>query len=162
VVAHNQSGDTISNNIHITVQIPEDPPESFTLSTDADFPDDDGIFSLSWTISNGADNYSIYMHNNPITVIDNTLTLLVDQTAVSPFSVSGLSNGEYYFVGVAHNQYGDTISNNVHVTVSKPVEPPPPEIPPEISGYNTFVILGIVIFIAVILFKRKKIKYKIK
>jgi len=158
VVAHNQYGNTTSNNIHITVQIAEIPPESFILSTDADFPDDDGFFNLSWTISDGVDNYSLYMHNSQITVIDSSLTLLVDQTAVSPFSVSGLSNGEYYFVVVAYNQYGDTLSNNVHVTVNIPGEPSAPGI----SGYNTFVILGIVIFTAGILFKKKKIRFKRK
>jgi len=148
----NMDDETVSDTVVFTVNpAPAQPPESFTLSSDADFPDDDGIFGLSWTISNGADNYSIYMHNTPITVIDSTLTLIVDQTAMSPFSVTGLSNGEYYFVVVAHNQNGDTLSNNVHVTVEIAVD--------EISGYNTLVVLGIVIITGVILFKRKKIKY---
>jgi len=157
VVAHNQYGDTISNNIHITVQIADNPPGLFTASTNADFPDADGIFNLSWTISNGADSYSLYMHDSPITVIDSSLTLLLDHEATSTFPVSGLPNGEYYFVVVAHNQYGDTMSNNVHVTVIIPGEPGEPS-PPGISGYNTFVILGIVIFTVGILFKKKKIK----
>jgi len=151
-VAHNQYGDTISNNIHITVQIAENLPESFTLSTDADFPDDDGIFNLIWTTSDGADNYSLYMHNTPITVIDSSITLIVDQTAMSPFSVTGLSNGEYYFVVVAHNQHGDTLSNNVHVTVEITVE--------EISGYNTFTLLIIIICTAAIILKKKKMRFK--
>jgi len=155
VVAHNPSGDTLSNNIQTIVQIP---PRSFILSTNALFPDDDGIFNLIWTISDGADNYSLYMHNNPITVINSSLILLFDQIITYLFPVSGLSNGEYYFMVLAHNQNGDTFSNMVHVTVSKTEGPNAPAIP----GYNIFMILGIVIFSAVILFKRKKIKCKLR
>jgi len=155
VVAHNPSGDTMSNNIQTTVKIP---PGSFILSTDALLPDEDGIFNLFWTISDGADNYSLYMHNNPITVINSSLTLLFDQIITNLFPVSGLSNGEYYFVVLAHNKNGDTFSNIVHVTVNKPGGPSTPAIP----GYNIFMILGIAIFTAVILFKRKKIKYKLR
>ena len=155
VVAHNQYGDIMSNNIHVTVQIP---PGSFVLNSNADFPDDDGIFNLFWTTSEWADNYSIYMYNTPITVINNSLTLLLDQIATSAFTVSGLPTGEYYFVIVAYNQYGDIMSNNLYVVVIIPGGPTPPGI----SGYNTLVILGIVIFIAVILFKRKKLKYKLR
>ena len=155
VVAHNQYGDTISNNIQIIVQIP---PSSFVLRSDADFPDDDGIFNLIWTTSEGADNYSIYLSNTPITVINNSLTLLLEQITASTFTVSGLPTGEYYFVVVAYNQYGDIMSNNLHVSVIKPGGPNSPGIP----GYNTLVILGIAITTSVILFKRKKLKYKLR
>ncbi len=154
VVAHNQYGDTLSNNIQITVQIEPTPPSSFVLSTDADFPDNDGFFNLSWTTSDGADNYSLYMDNAPITIIDTSISLLVDQTATSPFAVSGLLNGDYYFVVVAHNQYGNRLSNNVHVTINIPGGIP------EISGYNTLILLGIAFVSTLIIFKNKKIKSK--
>ena len=158
VVAHNQYGDTMSNNFHITVQVSQDPPPSFILSSDADFPDDDGFFNLSWAYPDGADNYSLYMHNQQITVIDSSLTLLKDQTATSPFSATGLSNGEYYFVVVAHNKYGDTLSNNVHITVNIPGEPTETVI----FGYNTLVICCITIFSAVILFNKRKKKIRLR
>ena len=154
-VAYNQYGNTTSNNVHITVLIPP-PPSSFVLSSDAGFPDDDGLFDLSWTSSIGADNYSLYMDNNIITVIDSDITLLLDQIAISPFLVSGLPNGEYYFVIVAHNQFGDTMSNNVHVTVNVPGEAPAPAI----SSYNTVVLMGITVCTTIILFKKVKKKYK--
>jgi len=137
---------------------PSPPPGDIALSSDAGTPDINGNFNLIWNVSIGADNYSIYRYNDPITQINGSLVLIADQVATSPFPISGLIDGEYYFVVVAHNQSGDTISNNVHVTVSKPVGPTTPGI----SGYNTFVILGIIIFTAVILCKRKKRKYKWK
>ena len=158
VVAHNQYGNTMSNNFHITVQISQDPPQSLILSSDAEFPDGDGFFNLSWTYPDGADNFSLYMQNQQITVIDSNLTLLQDQTATSPFPVTGLSNGEYYFVIVAHNKYGDTLSNNVHITVNIPGEPTEPVI----FGYNTLVICGITIFSAVILFNKRKKKFRLR
>ncbi|MFW9866868.1 MAG: ABC transporter substrate-binding protein [Candidatus Thorarchaeota archaeon] len=122
VVAHNGTGYSMSNCIHITVQYL--PPSAFSLNTDADDPDFDGIFNLIWTDSNGADNYSIYMHSSPISIIDGSQTLLNYQNAISPFPVMGLKNGEYYFVVVAHNEIGDTLSNNVLVSVQLP--PPGP------------------------------------
>ena len=137
---------------------PSSPPGDIALSSDAGTPDIDGNFNLIWNVSVGADNYSIYRYGSPITQINGSLVLIADQVATSPSPISGLLDGEYYFVVVAYNQYGDTISNNIHVTVSKPGG----VTPPGISGYNTLVILGMVIFTAVILFKRKKIKYKWK
>jgi len=157
VVAHNQHGDTISNNLHVTVQLAQIPPGSFILSTDADFPDNDGFFNLTWTYPDGADNYSLYMDDQQITLIDSSLTLLLDQTATSPFPVTGLSNGEYYFVVVAHNKYGDTMSNNVHVTVNIPGE----QTEPEIFGYNILLISFIAVFSVVILSRKRKMKFKL-
>ena len=153
VIAYNEYGNKLSNIIPITVQIAQNPPESFILSTDADYPDNDGYFILSWTVSNGADNYSLYMDNEVITVIDSSISLLLDQIAISPFPVSGVSSGEYYYVVVAHNQYGDTLSNLIHVTVS---------ISNEIYGYNILTILGIAFFTTVVLIKKKKIKPKLR
>ncbi|MFX1278027.1 MAG: ABC transporter substrate-binding protein [Promethearchaeota archaeon] len=152
VVAHNENGDTLSNNFHISVQLSQDPPQSFILSSDADFPDNDGFFNLSWTYPDGADNYSLYMDDQQITVIDNGVTLLLDQIATSPFPVTGLTNGEYYFVVVAHNKYGDTMSNNVHITVNIPGGAE------DILGYNTILISCIAIFTAIFLYKKRRFK----
>ncbi|MFX1455319.1 MAG: ABC transporter substrate-binding protein [Promethearchaeota archaeon] len=133
-----------------TPQIEPFPPSAFILTTDADFPNDDGFFNLSWTSSDRADNYSLYMHNSPITSIEPTISLIINQTATSPYLVSELSNGEYYFVVVAHNQYGDTLSNNVHVNV-RPIG--------EIPGYNAFIILGIAVCAFLIFLRRKRMKF---
>ncbi|MFW9824534.1 MAG: ABC transporter substrate-binding protein [Candidatus Thorarchaeota archaeon] len=118
VVANNGTGYSLSNCISITIQY--SPPGNFTLTTDAEDPDPDGAFNLIWTSSEGADNYSIYIHNNLITEINGTPTLLENQTAISPFPITGLDNGEYYFVVIAYNKYGETMSNNVIITVQLP------------------------------------------
>ncbi|MFW9867766.1 MAG: hypothetical protein ACFFEN_16860, partial [Candidatus Thorarchaeota archaeon] len=152
VVAHNKFGDRLSNCIKVVVSLPL--PGPFTLSSNADAPDTDGTFDLLWTSSSDANNYSVYRSDNPISVIDGSLTLLSYQVATSPFPVSGLTDGEYYFVVVAHNKEGDTLSNNVHITVQHPEEPPQ-----EIPGYNIIILLGIAFGITAILIKKRRTKF---
>ena len=101
------------------------PPGSFTLSSTADSPDTDGNFDLTWTSSSGADNYSVYMDDSYITQIDGSLTLLADQDATSPYPITGLTSGTYYFIVVAYNETGYTLSDCLQVTVSM-TEPPGP------------------------------------
>jgi ABC-type transport system substrate-binding protein len=131
------------------------PPGDFNLSSDAGTPDTDGNFSLIWTTSFGSDNYSLFMADQKITVINSSVSSLVDQTASSPFSIYSLASGEYNFIVVAHNQYGDTLSNNVHITVNIPGGAQP-----EISGYSTMILLSIITLTSVILFRKKKSKLK--
>ena len=115
VIAYNGTGQTMSNCINITVDFP--PPGDFILTSDADYPDKNGIFYLSWTDSDGADNYSIYSYNKFISEINGSLISLAHQTALSPFLVTHLLNGEFYYVAVAYNETGQTLSTNVHVTI---------------------------------------------
>ncbi|MFX1569419.1 MAG: TIR domain-containing protein [Promethearchaeota archaeon] len=117
-VAYNGTGERLSNIVNVTVDRPG--PGSFTLDTDADAPDKDGTFNLNWTASKNADNYSIYRYNRFITEINGSLTIEANQTATSPFPITGLSTGNYYFVVVAYNETGETLSNNVNVTVGIP------------------------------------------
>ncbi|MFX1479310.1 MAG: ABC transporter substrate-binding protein [Promethearchaeota archaeon] len=118
VVAYNRTGETMSSN-SVHVNIPG--PGSFNLYCDAEDPDTDGNFDLIWTKSERAENYSVYRHTSKITSINESLTLVANQTAVSPYSISGLNSGQYYFVVVAHNELGSTISsNNEDVTVQLP------------------------------------------
>ena len=92
-------------------------PFPFTLSTDADVPDLDGIFSLNWTVSSGATNYSVYQYSSFITEINNSLTLLADEITDLSSYLSGYSDGTYYFIVVANNTYGATLSNCISVVV---------------------------------------------
>ena len=92
-------------------------PEPFTLSSDAEDPDDDGTFTLSWTESNGAESYSVYEHSSFITEITGDLTLLADDISDLNFPLEGYSDGTYYFIVVAHNENGDTLSNCIQVDV---------------------------------------------
>ncbi|MHA2281564.1 MAG: ABC transporter substrate-binding protein [Promethearchaeota archaeon] len=150
VIAHNINGETMSNNVNITVQLPT--PGDFTLSSDADDPDNDGIFYLSWTGSDGADNYSVYRYISPIVSINGSLTLLAYQTGFSPYLVYESSNGIFYYVVVAYNGTGQTMSNNILVTVNLSEKSGEAQIP----GYDLMFVFGIVFIISVILIKKRK------
>ena len=138
-MAYNESGYTLSNCISVTIDVPPptEPPGSFSLSSNAGSPDNDGNFALSWTTSEGATSYSVYVCGNYISEINGTVTLLADRSAVSPYSITGLSNGDYHYVAVAHNDYGETMSNCIKITVQLPSPPDTPGIP----GYDIFFLL---------------------
>jgi len=114
VVANNTYGETLSNCITVVVGLL---PGSFTLSSNASDPDDNGLFILSWTGSSGATNYSIYQYSSFITEINGSLTLLADEITDPSLDLSGYSDGTYYYIVVAHNQIGDTSSNCITVIV---------------------------------------------
>ena len=122
VVAYNKTGEKFSNYVEVTVERPK--PGDFTLTSDADIPvDTDGAFYLTWTASEGADNYSIYSYNNFITQINESLTIEANQTAVSPFPITGLTDGDYFYVVVAYNGTGEKLSNNINVKIRFPPGP---------------------------------------
>ena len=116
VIAHNNYGDTLSNCLEITVEIPP-PPGEFTLSSNAGDPDTDGDFDLEWTASSGANNYSIYEYSSYITAINGSLTLLGDEITDLDLALTGYLDGTYYFIVVAHNDYGDTLSNCLEINI---------------------------------------------
>jgi branched-chain amino acid transport system substrate-binding protein len=121
VVAYNKTGEIMSSN-DVLVKIPG--PEPFSLSSTAGNPDTDGEFELEWTQSARADNYSVFRYNNNIITINESLILLSNQTAISPrnISISGLTNGKYFFVVAAFNEMGYTLSNNVYIIVKSPFD----------------------------------------
>ena len=122
VVAHNNEGDTLSNCIDVTVAHPP-PPGYFVLSSDAGDPDADGNFGLTWGSSSGANNYSVYRYSKYITHINGSLTKLVDETGALNILLLEYTDGTYYFIVEAHNDYGDTLSNCIGVTVDHPNPP---------------------------------------
>ena len=136
-VAHNDYGDTLSNCINVSVEVPQQPPGDFVLSSNAGDPDPDGNFDLTWTVSSGATNYSIYRYSSYITEINGSLTLLADEIIDLSMGLTSYSDGTYYFIVVAHNDYGDTLSNCVEITVLQE------GIPPGIPGFSLMVILSI-------------------
>lgn len=148
IVAFNEFGNTSSNCIPVEVKL--FPPYSFTLTTDADIPDLDGSFNLTWTDSLYAENYSIYFYNGFITEINSSVTLLADQNATSPYLISGLSDGVYYYIVVAYNKFGEIKSNNIMVHVQKKT--------PEtfIPGYSLILLLGILSVVASIISQKIK------
>ena len=94
-------------------------PTPFTseLSSDADAPDDDGSFSLTWTDSYGATNYTVYQYNSLITEINGSLTILLTETASLSLSLIDLANGTYYYAIFSNNEFGSTLSNCIEVEV---------------------------------------------
>jgi hypothetical protein len=138
-----------------------DPPKSFIMGSTADSPDSDGNFDLIWAASDGALSYSVYQYFSYITEINESLTLLGDGITDLSLALSGYTNGTYYFIVVAHNAYGDTLSNCIEVVVQIPPEPEPepePEpTPPFIPGYDLyFVFAAIGIVSAITIRKRRK------
>lgn len=152
IVAHNEVGSILSNCLSITVQNPLfNPPGLFTLSTNADIPDKDGSFALIWTNSENADYYLIYTSDQFITQINNE-TILVGQTIISPYIVSGVVSGEHYYIIEAHNEYGLTLSNCIKIVVQKP------RTDAAIPGYSpTFLILICMVSIVIIYRKYEKL-----
>jgi ABC-type glycerol-3-phosphate transport system substrate-binding protein len=115
-------------------------PEAFTLTSNADNPDPDGTFNLVWTSSEGTENYSVYTYNNYINDINQSLTLLANQNAISPYSVSGLANGTYYYIVVAYNEYGNRLSNCIKIVIEIPNKNAGPQ---GIPGYNILLLVTI-------------------
>ncbi len=128
-------------------------PGNFTLTSDADEIDTDGAFNLSWTASGGAESYSIYYSEDPITYISKRYTTLVNNDANSPYPILNLENGDYYFVIVAYNQTGQTFSNNIHISVQIPEEE---DGKTTIPGYDLLLIIPMVLFIMLIFTKKLK------
>jgi len=128
-------------------------PGDFTLSSDAGTPDTDGSFTITWTSSDEATNYSVYRHFSYITEINENLTLLADEIPDLSLSLSGYLNGTYYFIVVAHNENGDTLSNCIEIIVAIPPSEPREE--PIIPGYNlSLLLIGIILILGVFIKRR--------
>jgi len=102
------------------------PPNSFELNTDAGTPSDsDGMFELMWTVADGALAYDVYEYSSQITVINDTLTTLIKNTTDLQLNLDGYSDGTYYFIVVAYNNYGERKSNCIKVNIEIPQLPEP-------------------------------------
>ena len=123
---------------------PPKPPETFHLTSNADNPDKDGAFNLTWTVSHGADNYSVYISDTQIVKIDENLKIIAYQNATSPCLISGMLTGGYYFIVVAYNDSGETISNNKYIVVLLSGDEP---LPNDNNENNDIFILIIAIII---------------
>lgn len=153
-IAFNNFGKRISNSISIVVGIP--PPSSFTLYSNAGSPDDDGNFTLTWSSSSGANNYSVYQSSSYIYNINGSLTQLANEINSLTHSLSGLSDGTYFFVVVAFNDSGNKTSNVLIITVELQVGG---STTPGIPGFN-LMIVGLVIGIVSVMLIKKRLKLK--
>ncbi|TFF90673.1 MAG: hypothetical protein EU548_01810 [Promethearchaeota archaeon] len=124
VISQNQFGTNKSNCFNVTVGYPGVLPAAFTLdSSDAGDPDQDGQFTLTWSASTYADNYSLYISTSEITnVNDSSVQLLYNgtETTYEITEAEGLSDDVYYFKVIAENQFGNNESNTFSITVGNP------------------------------------------
>jgi len=142
----------LSNNIEVIVEIPV--PGPFTLFSNTGSPDVDGDFTLIWTTSNSADTYSLYVYSSLITEINGSLTLLLDEATDLYYNVFDYSDGTYFFVVIAKNTYGTTLSNNLEVVVE--IDGPDPG--PFIPGFEMWTMFFAISSVGLILLLRKKKK----
>ncbi|TXT60343.1 MAG: exported protein of unknown function [Promethearchaeota archaeon] len=150
--------------MYATVESPLDSgnaPGAFTLNSNADDPDDDGVFYLSWTEAKNADEYSVIIKKNGTSEILGSG--LIDRT----FPVMGLKNGTYSFEIEASNEYGTTTSNQVNVTVKIPsiyqnknqnneTQEDESSSIPFGNHYLGILIMGVVSLVVIVYYKQKK------
>lgn len=133
--------------IHVYFEVnyePPPPPGPFTLTSNADNPDTDGSFSLQWTNSIDADNYSVYQDN---AILASGLTSL-------SYLININSNDSYDFQITAFNIYGETDSNEITINVAIPPAPPAPT--NGISSFNVLIVVGIISIVAVIIVAKRR------
>jgi len=114
------AGGSITKVPTLIIEYKEEPPEPnppnpFTLTSDADTPDIDGLFTLYWISSENSDNYSIYKNG----VLFNSGWIYTEYYMIID------SNGHYNFMVIAFNEYGNTSSNEITVVVEIPPPPKP-------------------------------------
>lgn len=159
--ATNLVGSTLSNctSVNISIPAPPKPPGNFTLSSHAGTPDDDGNFTLFWSESIRAENYSVYQYSNFISEINSSVDLLVIGLTNNSFNLFDYANGTYFFMIVAYNDAGTRSSNCYSVTVAIPPKSDPEVIPTsKIFGYNFWFIFLITISISIALIVKLIIK----
>jgi len=98
-------------------------PGPFSLSSDAGDPDNDGSFNLFWTESEDANSYSVYQSSSFITEITGELSLIADGIVDLNLALEGYPDGTYYFIVVATNENGNTLSNCIQVNVESKLPP---------------------------------------
>jgi hypothetical protein len=92
------------------------PPNPPSLTSDAGNPETDGSFNLSWSISGNFAKFAIYTNTDYINDINDTVSLLYDNIQDLSYLVSTYS-GIHYYVVVAFNGSGHSISNCISVDV---------------------------------------------
>lgn len=131
-------------------------PGLFSLSSDADSPDDDGVFDLSWTVSDDATEYNIYQPTSLITKLTGAETLIAGGVTANSHPLTGLTNGTYYFIVESTNDFGNIISNCIEITIEIPPTPPDPDPDPDpspggIPGYEFITLISTILIITSVL-----------
>ncbi len=131
--------DPLTDNIYITgittsfsassdddlfiLKLIEYPPGPFKLDSDAETPDEGGVFKLNWTESSRANNYTVYEYFDYITKINGSVRALIEETTTTHLYICHhYTSGTYYYIIRAHNNIGETLSNCIKIDVEFPQE----------------------------------------
>lgn len=117
VVAFNNVGNSTSTSIFVDIEIM---PGSFSLTSDAGDPDVNGAFEITWSSSSLAVNYSLYYSESTITDVEAPDVMLLYNGTGTSYAVSEWAEGSFYFVVVAENEYGETKTEMITITVDLP------------------------------------------
>ena len=131
-----------------------DAPKVFILNSNVDDPDTDGNFQLSWEESIGADNYTLYQSSELITIIDGSQTIIAEEIETLSYNLNGYTNGTYYFIIKAKNNFGSILSNCNAITIEIP---PSIEEEPTISFGFIWLFFSIISMIGLCFYVKKKI-----
>ena len=126
-------------------------PGNFVLSSNKYQLYNGQTFNLSWTPSDGADNYSIYVSNSPISIININCTKIKDNITNLSYEISNNVSGSYYYVAVAYNESGNTLSNNVNIKILSPLASSSSGDSDDVDSYPMIVSINILILILVII-----------
>ncbi len=80
----------------------------FTLFSDVAGFDEDGSFTLTWSVSENADNYTLYQNGE----------IVVEGLTITNYDITSLAIGAYMFYVKAINKYEEKDSNTIEVIVS--------------------------------------------
>lgn len=95
-------------------------PDTFIVTDNATDPDSDGSFTISWSESLGAENYSLFQSNITITNPDSNTIKIVEGNINKTVSFNSIEEGTYYYIVVGYNKYGNISSNVINITVQYP------------------------------------------
>ncbi len=92
-------------------------PSSFLLSHNADSPDIDGRYTINWSESFNAINYSVFRSEIFISEINDSVDLIAKGVTSLNLSLFSKRNGDYYYIVVSFNRYGNESSNCIEINV---------------------------------------------
>jgi len=165
IVAYNEAGETVSNSISMVVWRA---PISFKLTSDAGIPvDNDGSFELIWTHSEYALNYTVFISDYHISILNESVQEIYNFIPTFEWptyrynlchcSGTGLNNGTYFFLVIASNEYGKSSSECLVVEVGIPMEKPRSnnDLFPFLPQIITYIALGSLIAGMIALYKKR-------
>ena len=109
-----------SNGEAFMAKYVENPISSFILDTNYTDPYRESCFLLNWSNAQGADNYSIYRHDDYIVEIENNGTLIAKGITDLEYELENYSSGDNYFIVYAINELRNRSSNCLHIEVKFP------------------------------------------